>query len=97
MFCKRNIRLNEESLNVTSSLESCTNCAALLGNSQEILAQCCECGLILNGPFQGKQYLTLEGKPDLTVCQSHGICQPCAETKIKAWRASKQLRAKQVA
>lgn len=42
------------------------------------LAQCMQCGIILDGsPFQRRIFTTPDGKPDLDVGHSHGVCVPC--------------------
>jgi hypothetical protein len=55
------------------------------------VAQCCECGLILSGPYQGVMVLK-EGKPYLQAATTHGLCKHCAGRKLHQWRESKAHR-----
>lgn len=51
------------------------------------LAQCMECGVILDGsPFQRKIFTLPDGRPDLSIGHSHGICVPCAIIKLSTHR-----------
>lgn len=82
-----------------TTLTICIQCVKTLESSNEfseVLAQCCECGVLLNGISQGEVPLTVGGHPDLTVGSSHGICASCAVGKLSAHRAAgRQRRAAQ--
>lgn len=52
------------------------------------VTQCCECGLLLSGPYQGVTVLK-DGKPYLQAATTHGLCQRCAVRKLQQWRESK--------
>lgn len=57
-----------------------------------LLTQCCECGMFLSGPYQGVVALKPTGTPDLSLGVSHGMCQPCADSKLATWLARRHAK-----
>lgn len=75
--------------------ECCPVCETPYGytyKEQKTLTQCCECGLMLSGPCEGIQFTTTDGKPDLRIGVSHGMCQPCADKKLAQWVVRRATR-----
>lgn len=56
------------------------------------LAQCCECGILLSGPYIGLTCCNEYHKPDLRIGQTHGMCEPCRTRKWDEYVAKKALR-----
>lgn len=73
---------------------ACNHCAATYSavKSGEILAQCCECGVFLNGARKGRVARNSHGVPYIHLAPSHGMCQDCHDRKLAAWLAQKALR-----
>jgi hypothetical protein len=95
MFCGHNMRYSR-AVNYAGRLFICCEwCETLLlyYGLCAALAQCMDCGVILSqSPFKGRVFLDREGKPNLSVGHSHGICEPCAKAKYDRWIEQKALR-----
>jgi hypothetical protein len=67
---------------------------AALRAKKEMLAQCCECGLILNGSFKGLTFLQENNQPNKEAGESHGLCNPCRDRKWLDFKEKKAARKK---
>jgi hypothetical protein len=76
-------------------LVCCLFCEILLRSDYPSinLAQCCECGVLINGVFAGLRFVLPNGAPDLSIGHSHGMCVPCKDAKLAEWIIIKQQRA----
>jgi len=95
MFCGNNMRHCRAVKCGEKILICCEWCEMLLTYHGlcTALAQCMDCGVILDSsPFRGRIFRSTDGKPDLNVGHSHGICEPCARVKLDEWRRQRALR-----
>ena len=57
-----------------------------------LIAQCCDCGVMLSGPNINIVFLKPDGSPDLSIGETHGMCHPCADKKLAAWKKKRACR-----
>ncbi|SRR6266702_3018426 len=67
-------------------------CNTLFDITSPIISQCCECGVFLNGEYEGLVVLSMSGTPNIRCCSTHGMCRACADEKLAAWHILKALR-----
>lgn len=75
-------------------LRCCKNCRKLVrSNTPSVnLSQCCFCGIMLGGAFNGIYILLPNGKPNLSVGYSHGLCKDCGEEVWNRWVVARAKR-----
>lgn len=61
-----------------------------------LLPQCCECGVILSGEYEGVRFLDEDGRPDLSIGVSHGYCTSCAEATLHEFQQRRRQRLTEV-